>query len=52
MGDSNVDGRPDIVAEDRDGSTWRYRGTGSRQAPFTSRDMTGALFVPRYTMVV
>nr|WSX78409.1 VCBS repeat-containing protein [Streptomyces sp. NBC_00899] len=52
VGDSNVDGRPDIVAEDRDGSTWRYRGTGSRQAPFTSRDMTGALFVPRYTMVV
>ena len=52
VGDGNVDGRPDLVAEDRDGTAWVYLGTGDARAPFAARRMSGVLFSPRYKAVV
>ncbi|MGW1771457.1 FG-GAP repeat domain-containing protein [Streptomyces sp. NPDC002104] len=38
LGDSNIDGKPDLLAIDQTGTPWRYRGTGNSQAPFATRE--------------
>ncbi|MEU4352088.1 VCBS repeat-containing protein [Streptomyces sp. NPDC023838] len=40
-GDLTGDGRPDLLARDRDGVLWLYRGTGSASAPFAPRARVG-----------
>jgi hypothetical protein len=39
--DLNRDGRPDLVARDKDGVLWFYQGTGSTSAPFQGRTKVG-----------
>ncbi len=39
--DLNRDGRPDLVARDKDGVLWFYQGTGSASAPFKGRTKIG-----------
>ncbi|WP_330348367.1 FG-GAP repeat domain-containing protein [Streptomyces sp. NBC_00582] len=40
-GDVTGDGRPDLLARDTAGTLWRYAGTGSASAPFSSRVKVG-----------
>ncbi|MEU4273482.1 VCBS repeat-containing protein [Streptomyces tanashiensis] len=40
-GDLDGDGRPDLVAADKTGALWFYRGTGNSAAPFAPRRKTG-----------
>ncbi|MCX4981383.1 FG-GAP-like repeat-containing protein [Streptomyces sp. NBC_00572] len=40
-GDYSGDGRTDLLARDRAGSLWLYRGTGSATAPFAGRVQIG-----------
>ncbi|WHM38305.1 FG-GAP-like repeat-containing protein [Streptomyces sp. BPTC-684] len=40
-GDLTGDGRPDLVARDRDGILWLYRATGNPAAPFAPRTKIG-----------
>ncbi|MGW7822080.1 FG-GAP repeat domain-containing protein [Streptomyces puniciscabiei] len=42
QGDLSGDGRPDIVARDRQGVLWLYRGTGDPRKPFASRLKVGS----------
>ncbi|MGW4748875.1 FG-GAP repeat domain-containing protein [Streptomyces sp. NPDC004290] len=39
--DLNGDGRPDLVATDKTGTLWLYRGTGSVTSPFAARTKVG-----------
>ncbi|ANB05974.1 N-acetylmuramoyl-L-alanine amidase [Streptomyces ambofaciens] len=39
--DLNRDGRPDLVARDKDGVLWFYQGTGGASAPFKGRTKVG-----------
>ncbi|MEV6204838.1 VCBS repeat-containing protein [Streptomyces sp. NPDC051771] len=39
--DLNGDGRPDLVATDKAGALWLYKGTGSVAAPFAKRQKIG-----------
>ncbi|MFF9849686.1 FG-GAP repeat domain-containing protein [Streptomyces litmocidini] len=40
-GDLDGDGRPDLVAADKTGGLWFYKGTGNTTAPFAPRRKTG-----------
>ncbi|MFG2897308.1 FG-GAP repeat domain-containing protein [Streptomyces zaomyceticus] len=40
-GDLDGDGRPDLVAADKAGDLWFYKGTGNTAAPFAPRRKTG-----------
>ncbi|MFD8640317.1 FG-GAP repeat domain-containing protein [Streptomyces zaomyceticus] len=40
-GDLDGDGRPDLVATDKAGDQWFYKGTGNTAAPFEPRRKTG-----------
>jgi hypothetical protein len=40
--DLNRDGLPDLIARDKDGVLWFYRGTGSASAPFAPRTRIGS----------
>ncbi|MEU0399073.1 VCBS repeat-containing protein [Streptomyces sp. NPDC006197] len=40
-GDLDGDGRPDLVAADKAGDLWFYKGTGNPSAPFAPRRKTG-----------
>ncbi len=40
--DLTADGRPDMVARDRDGVLWLYQGTGDTARPFLPRTRIGA----------
>ncbi|WP_426404054.1 FG-GAP repeat domain-containing protein [Streptomyces sp. R-07] len=40
-GDLDGDGRPDLVAADKTGGLWFYKGTGNTAAPFAPRRKTG-----------
>ncbi|WP_240152090.1 FG-GAP repeat domain-containing protein, partial [Streptomyces mobaraensis] len=40
-GDYSGDGKTDIVAHDRDGVLWLYKGTGDAQKPFEARTRIG-----------
>ncbi|MFE5595831.1 FG-GAP repeat domain-containing protein [Streptomyces sp. NPDC056549] len=40
--DLTGDGRPDLLATDRSGRLWMYRGTGVTSAPFAIRRLIGA----------
>lgn len=40
-GDLTGDGRADLLARDRDGVLWLYRGTDTTSAPFTARTRVG-----------
>ncbi|WP_282694899.1 VCBS repeat-containing protein [Streptomyces sp. CC208A] len=40
--DLTGDGRPDLVATDKSGRLWMYRGTGSASAPFATRRLIGS----------
>ncbi|MFF8591832.1 N-acetylmuramoyl-L-alanine amidase [Streptomyces sp. NPDC015220] len=40
--DLNRDGRPDLVARDKSGVLWFYKGTGSASAPFAARTSIGS----------
>ncbi|MFI8916681.1 FG-GAP repeat domain-containing protein [Streptomyces sp. NPDC053513] len=40
-GDLDGDGRPDLVATDKAGDLWFYKGTGNTSAPFAPRRKTG-----------
>ncbi|MFI2437298.1 N-acetylmuramoyl-L-alanine amidase [Streptomyces sp. NPDC018693] len=40
--DLDRDGRPDLIARDKDGVLWFYKGTGSATAPFAPRTRVGA----------
>ncbi|MBB4983774.1 MULTISPECIES: FG-GAP-like repeat-containing protein [Streptomyces] len=40
-GDLDGDGRPDLVATDKAGDLWFYKGTGNASAPFAPRRKTG-----------
>ncbi|MFD4372632.1 FG-GAP repeat domain-containing protein [Streptomyces sp. NPDC058486] len=40
--DLTGDGRPDLVATDRSGKLWMYRGTGVASAPFAARRLIGS----------
>ncbi|MFI0983829.1 FG-GAP repeat domain-containing protein [Streptomyces exfoliatus] len=40
-GDLDGDGRPDLVAADKAGDFWFYKGTGDTAAPFAPRRKTG-----------
>ncbi|WP_260174821.1 VCBS repeat-containing protein [Streptomyces sp. PanSC19] len=40
-GDLTDDGRADVVARDRTGVLWLYRGTGNTGAPFVTRTKVG-----------
>ncbi|WP_257584530.1 VCBS repeat-containing protein [Streptomyces sp. TLI_146] len=40
-GDVSGDGRPDLLARDRAGTLWLYKGTGNPSAPFASRTRIG-----------
>ncbi len=40
-GDVDVDGRNDLVARDKDGALWLYKGTGKASAPFQARVKIG-----------
>ncbi|GAA3071819.1 hypothetical protein GCM10017562_44030 [Streptomyces roseofulvus] len=40
--DLTGDGRPDLVATDRSGRLWMYRGTGSATAPLAARRLIGS----------
>ncbi|MFJ6252690.1 MULTISPECIES: FG-GAP repeat domain-containing protein [unclassified Streptomyces] len=40
-GDLTDDGRADVVARDRTGTLWLYKGTGNATAPFTGRVRIG-----------
>ncbi|MGW1118588.1 FG-GAP repeat domain-containing protein [Streptomyces tanashiensis] len=40
-GDLDGDGRPDLVAADKAGNLWFYKGTGNAAAPFAPRRKTG-----------
>ncbi|MFD0431891.1 FG-GAP repeat domain-containing protein [Streptomyces zhihengii] len=39
--DLNGDGRPDLIAADKAGVLWMYRGTGDTAAPFAKRQKIG-----------
>ncbi|MEU9201067.1 VCBS repeat-containing protein [Streptomyces sp. NPDC048332] len=41
-GDITGDHKPDLIARDRDGVLWLYRGTDSTTTPFTARTRIGA----------
>ncbi|MFB7540572.1 FG-GAP repeat domain-containing protein [Streptomyces zaomyceticus] len=41
QGDLDGDGRPDLVAADKAGDLWFYKGTGNTAAPFAPRRKTG-----------
>ncbi|MEJ1196527.1 MULTISPECIES: N-acetylmuramoyl-L-alanine amidase [unclassified Streptomyces] len=49
--DLNRDGVPDLVARDKDGVLWLYRGTGRASAPFTDRSRIGGGW-NTYNMIV
>ncbi|MFF1482871.1 FG-GAP repeat domain-containing protein [Streptomyces sp. NPDC058301] len=40
-GDLTGDGRPDLLARDRDGVLWLYRGTGDASSPLAPRSRVG-----------
>ncbi|MFJ1581872.1 hypothetical protein ACIOC1_00900 [Streptomyces sp. NPDC088197] len=48
IGDSNIDGKPDLITRDSTGTTWRYLGTGNAAAPFAKRELTGVLPAHQY----
>ncbi|MEU1467231.1 VCBS repeat-containing protein [Streptomyces sp. NPDC005761] len=39
--DLTNDGKPDVLARDRAGALWLYKGTGNASAPFTARTRIG-----------
>ncbi|MFR9795530.1 N-acetylmuramoyl-L-alanine amidase [Streptomyces sp. MS06] len=39
--DLDRDGKPDLIARDKDGGLWLYRGTGNAAAPYASRIKIG-----------
>ncbi len=41
QGDLTGDGKADIVAKDKSGVLWLYKGTGNYKAPFSSRTRVG-----------
>ncbi|MGP9018928.1 FG-GAP-like repeat-containing protein [Streptomyces sp. BR1] len=41
VGDTTGDGKPDLIAVDRDGGLWHYRGTGNPTDPFAARTKIG-----------
>ncbi len=49
--DLNRDGLPDLIARDKDGVLWFYRGTGTATAPFASRTRIGPGW-NMYSMIV
>ncbi|MBN0048258.1 VCBS repeat-containing protein [Streptomyces actuosus] len=42
VGDIDIDGITDLVARDKDGALWLYKGTGNAAAPFQSRVKIGS----------
>ncbi|MBZ4317793.1 FG-GAP repeat domain-containing protein [Streptomyces huiliensis] len=40
-GDTDLDGRADLVARDKSGALWRYKGTGKASAPFAAKEKIG-----------
>ncbi|MFI6861616.1 FG-GAP repeat domain-containing protein [Streptomyces sp. NPDC050421] len=40
-GDLTGDGKADLLARDREGVLWLYRGTGTAGAPFAARNRVG-----------
>jgi hypothetical protein len=42
VGDINLDGVTDLVARDKDGALWLYKGTGKAAAPYASRVKIGS----------
>ncbi|MGI5340711.1 FG-GAP repeat domain-containing protein [Streptomyces sp. CA-181903] len=40
-GDTDFDGRTDLVARDKSGALWRYKGTGKASAPFAPKEKIG-----------
>ncbi|CAL9557962.1 hypothetical protein SUDANB58_04581 [Streptomyces sp. enrichment culture] len=42
VGDIDLDGVTDLVARDKDGALWLYKGTGSAAAPYKSRVQIGS----------
>ncbi|MEV6550936.1 VCBS repeat-containing protein [Streptomyces sp. NPDC051597] len=49
-GDVTGDGRPDLLARDRAGTLWLYKGTGNPSAPFATRTRVGGGW-NTYTMI-
>ncbi|MBO0916447.1 FG-GAP repeat domain-containing protein, partial [Streptomyces laculatispora] len=41
-GDLNGDGKNDIVARDKSGVLWLYKGTGNQKAPYAKRTKIGS----------
>lgn len=53
LGDSNMDGKPDLLAIDQNGTGWRYRGTGNAQPPFATREGSQIIYPGhRYNTIV
>ncbi|MGK5641079.1 FG-GAP repeat domain-containing protein [Streptomyces sp. URMC 126] len=40
-GDTDYDGRTDLLARDKAGALWRYKGTGKASAPFAAKEKIG-----------
>ncbi|WP_312018469.1 VCBS repeat-containing protein [Streptomyces sp. I05A-00742] len=40
-GDTDLDGRSDLLARDKSGALWRYKGTGRATAPFAAKEKIG-----------
>ena len=51
IGDGDVDGKPDLLAVDREGDAWYYRGTGNAKSPFAARDLNGLFFARHYNSI-
>ncbi|MBH1938412.1 VCBS repeat-containing protein [Streptomyces sp. AV19] len=50
-GDTDYDGHTDLIARDKSGALWRYKGTGKASAPFKAKEKIGASGWNQYRLV-